>query len=340
MAYSLAFILGAPRSGTTLLERMIASHSLVQGGPEPHLLTPLAYLGYWRRVEKAGYDHIVSAIGQRQFVNRLPGGARTYWKACRAYCDTLYGAAMSGSTAAICLDKTPEYVTVWPFLVEVFPDARYVVITRHPGAILSSFVHSFFNGDYLAAYRHDRVLDRYIPAIAGFLRQRAVPYVHVRYEDLVRDPVPIMRSVFGFMSLPFEAQTIEYQQEDSRASARSGLGDPLGVGKWTRPTALNADRWTADFVADGIPRRLLRDITLRLDPADLSAIGYPLDEFWSPIDGIAGGETGARQSQPWNWYRLNRWLIAQGRSLARRHPRVRRGLQQARLACDVFLREY
>lgn len=110
--FELCFILGAPRSGTTLLERMLASHSMIKGGPEPHLITPLAHLGYWARVDKAPYDHIVASIGQKAFVEELPDKENDYWRACRAYCDELYSAYMKSSSQVICLDKTPEYVTV------------------------------------------------------------------------------------------------------------------------------------------------------------------------------------------------------------------------------------
>ncbi|MGD8590972.1 MAG: sulfotransferase, partial [Chromatiales bacterium] len=100
------FLLGAPRSGTTLLERMLSSHSSVRGGPEPHLLTPLAYLGVWGRVDKAPYDHIVAAIGQQSFVKSLPRQEQDYWLACRRYCDVLYSAYMEQAPETVCLDKT------------------------------------------------------------------------------------------------------------------------------------------------------------------------------------------------------------------------------------------
>ena len=47
------FVIGPPRSGSTLLARMIGAHSLIYGRPEPHLLTPLAHLGYYAKVDKA-----------------------------------------------------------------------------------------------------------------------------------------------------------------------------------------------------------------------------------------------------------------------------------------------
>jgi len=220
LPFKLAFVLGAQRSGTTLLERMLASHSQIKGGPEPHLLTPLAYMGFWGRVEKAPYDHIVASLGQKQFVSTLPHREEDYWRACRAYCDVLYSAYMEDTTKRICLDKTPEYTTVWPFLIKVFPDAKYIVLTRHPGAIFSSFANSFFDGDFEAAQRHDPILERYLPAIAGFLRQKVVSFFHLRYEDLVRDPVVWMQKLCAYLEIPFEPDAIEYGGSyDRRAAA-------------------------------------------------------------------------------------------------------------------------
>ncbi|MDP7640106.1 MAG: sulfotransferase, partial [Candidatus Hydrogenedentes bacterium] len=45
--------MSSPRSGSTLLERILESHSAILGGPEPHLMTPLAHLGVWDNVDKA-----------------------------------------------------------------------------------------------------------------------------------------------------------------------------------------------------------------------------------------------------------------------------------------------
>ena len=57
----LVFLIGSPRSGTTMLQRMLASHSQIHSHPEPHLITPLHYLGYYAKVDAAPYDHINAA---------------------------------------------------------------------------------------------------------------------------------------------------------------------------------------------------------------------------------------------------------------------------------------
>ena len=164
----LLFVISSPRSGSTMLERMLESHSQILGGPEPHLLTPLAHLGVWDKVDKAPYDHVLAAESQKLFVQRLPNGEQDYWGACRAYCDALYGRLMDGKPETICLDKTPAYALVLPFMMKVFPDAKYVVLTRHPLATFSSYANSFFDGDYQAAQNYNPLLNRYVPAIASF----------------------------------------------------------------------------------------------------------------------------------------------------------------------------
>ena len=102
------FVIGSPRSGSTLLARMIGAHSLIYGRPEPHLLTPLAHLGYYEKVDKVPYDAVLAAESVRQFVADLPGGEQDYIDACRAYADTLYLRMLSTKPdKQLFLDKTP-----------------------------------------------------------------------------------------------------------------------------------------------------------------------------------------------------------------------------------------
>ena len=62
------FVVGPPRSGSTLLARMLGAHSKIYSRPEPHLLTPLAHLGFYDKVDKAPYDAVLAAESAREFV--------------------------------------------------------------------------------------------------------------------------------------------------------------------------------------------------------------------------------------------------------------------------------
>jgi hypothetical protein len=331
--------MSSPRSGSTLLERILESHSAILGGPEPHLMTPLAHLGVWDNVDKAPYDHVLAAWSQKLFVEGLPGKEQDYWDACRAYCDTLYGRFLGeGGGETICLDKTPAYALVLPFLAKVYPDAKYVVLTRHPAAILSSYAHSFFDGDYKEAHKYNPIIERYVPALAKFLRQDDVPSEHVRYEDLVRDPEGCMKQVYEYIGVPFDADTIDYGKSQDAGKPREGLGDPIGVSRHSRPTTASSEKWVDELIQDPNLLEFMKALIDRLDPEDLETVGYPVKSIWQPLES-AGSSPPKKKGQGPLRYRMQRKAIMRLRSAAKKGGIFRKGLSKVRLVCDVLLRE-
>jgi hypothetical protein len=333
---TLLFVIGAPRSGSTMLEHMLAAHSQILGGPEPHLLTPLAHAGLPDAAEAAPYDPQRAAEGLRRFVEGLPGGENDYWAACRAYCDRLYGALMKGSGKSVCLDKTPAYALVLPFMSKVFPDGKYIVLTRHPLALFSSYANSFFDGDYRAAHAYNPVLERYVPALAAFLRQTDVPYCHVRYEDLVKNPESAMERVYAYIGVPYEAESIDYGKHKDGVHGK-GLGDPIGVAKHTRPTTASVKKWVQELAADPQKQHLMREVVEGLSADDLAALGYPKETLWKPLDEFTG--TPEVKKEGLSRYRLQRRAIVRIRSIARGNRLVRRPMEAMRSACESLLRE-
>jgi hypothetical protein len=328
------FVIGPPRSGSTLLARMIGSHSLIMGRPEPHLLTPLAHLGYYAKVDKAPYDAVLAAEAQREFVADLPGGEQDYIDACRAYCDTLYHRMLATKpNKRLFLDKTPAYGLILDFLAKVYPTARYVVLTRHPLAVFSSYAESFFNGDYAVAHAYNPILERYVPAIARFLREKPAPTYHVVYEQLVAEPERILAEIFAFLGVPNEPQAVEYGQFESEAK---GLGDPINVQRHSRPMTESVHKWASEIAGNPARTALCREIIARLDPVDLAAWGHPVESIWQPLESATGAPPPRKALDR---YRLERFLIVKLRALVHRHAILRRCLGTVRLGADVLLRE-
>jgi hypothetical protein len=333
----LVFLIGPPRSGSTLLTRMLGAHSAIVAPPEPHLLTPLAHLGYYERVDQAPYDPVISEAGIRELVAGLPRGEADYLDALRAYTDTIYERLLTGSGAQLLLDKTPAYALVLDFVTKLYPQARYVVLTRHPLAVWASVVGSFYDGDYAAAHAHNPILERYVPAIARFLREAPVPLHALRYEQLVSAPRETMEGLCGFLGVEFEEGMIEYGRSASgRAESVRGLGDPVTVAREQRPTTDQVSRWTRDFAGDAAAIDQAQEILARLLDEDLAIWGFDRAGIAAELAGIdrAGA---SRPRRPLTRYALERRLLVRLRRNIHRNA-LGRLVRRVRRACDVLLR--
>jgi sulfotransferase family protein len=332
----LVFLIGAPRSGTTLLARMLSAHSQIHGRAEPHLITPIAHLGYFGKVQKAPYDQNNVEQAIREIVAELPRHEAGYLDALRAYTDSIYAQLMELAPAGkrLFLDKTPAYALVLPFLTKLYPRAKYVVLTRHPLAVLSSYVESFFGGDYRVALDHNPILQRYVPELARLVRDRPVPHVWVRYEDLVKEPEVHVRRVCEHLGVPFEERIISYGES---GESFTGLGDPTGVARHTRPVTSSVSKWAAEIASNPDTLALVSQVLNALDPADLDTLGYPRDRIVAQLEAARGAPVPVKPGAPLRYALERRLLVALRRNI--HQNALGRVLKRARFALDVLLRE-
>lgn len=332
------FVIGSPRSGTTLLMRMLNVHPEILSRPEPHLLTPLANLGYYSYVDKASYDPFQAHQAVHTFVDDLPGGEQTYLDALRAYTDTLYGEMLAATDQSFFLDKTPAYALELPFIAKLYPDAVFVVLTRHPFAIFSSFAKSFFDDDWPAAHTFNPIVERYIPAIASFLRDAPVKnMVHIRYEDLVADPHENLRQICIVSGLDYLPEMVDYGQVTVEAA---GLGDPIGVDKASRPNTASVHKWASAVAHNGPRTALLRHMVARITDEDLATWGYDRESLWAPLADVDQSTALKAQARARKWDRYSverRTLLFLRRNI--HNNLVGRGLKRLRFVLDVLLRE-
>jgi len=336
----LVFLIGSPRSGSTLLSRVLGAHSRIFAPEEPHLITPIAHLGYFDGVENAPYDPIITRQAARALVASLPNGESDYLSALRAYTDAIYRGlqdAQGGETTRL-LDKTPAYALSLDFLEKLYPQARYIVLTRHPIAVWSSFVDSFFDGDDRVAHEHNPLLERYVPAIARFLRTAKVPIRRVSYENLVQEPEETARNLCTFLDLEFESEMVDYgSTPNSKGASTRGLGDPTTVSSETRPTTRSLSKWAT--AATGRPERvgLYREILARLGDEDLSTWGYSRDQISRELDAIdLDGKPAARPRL--TRYALERRLLVGVRRRIQPNNALGGLVRRIREICDVLLR--
>jgi hypothetical protein len=219
--------------------------------------------------------------------------------------------------------------------VKLYPGARYVVLTRNPLAVWSSVVDSFFDGDFEAAHRHNPILERYVPAVARFLRERRVRLHHLRYEDLVRDPAAEGERLCAFLGVAWEPGLVEYGREGPATVGR-GLGDPITVAREQRPTTKSIAKWAQALA--GQPQRIAQAGTILagLLDEDLATWGYSRAALASDLAAIDPAAPRAPRAALTR-YALERGLLV----LLRRnihHNAFGKLVRRIRRVCDVLLR--
>jgi hypothetical protein len=197
------FVIGSPRSGTTLLRLVLDSHPRISCGEETHFLRDLeAIVGrHWPLVATYG----------------LP---REWWlERIRALYADFQAEVLRGSGKARWAEKDPTYTLHLPFIEELFPEARYVHLLRDGHDVVASFRDRW---GYRSAARVARSeWARYVSA-ARELGERLPPerFLELRYEELVADPEAEARRLFDFLGEAWDPAVIEFDPAEHRATER------------------------------------------------------------------------------------------------------------------------
>jgi Sulfotransferase family len=197
------FVIGSPRSGTTLLRLLLDSHPAISCGEETHFLRHLeTIVGLdWPLVETYGLD-------------------RDWWLTrLRSLYAEFQAEVLARAGKARWAEKDPTYTLHLSFIEELFPDALYVHLVRDGHDVVASFRDRW---GYVSAARAARSeWARYVEA-ARDLGARLPPqrFLELRYESLVADPEPEARRLFTFLGEAWDPGVLTFDAAEHRATQR------------------------------------------------------------------------------------------------------------------------
>jgi hypothetical protein len=272
------FVFSIPRGGSTLLQRVLASHAEVATVSEPWLLLPLFY-SLREHGARAEYWHQSAAQAIDDFCRELPAGRADYLEAVHDLAIDLYARA-SADGSRYFVDKTPHYHFIANEVIDAFPEGRFIFLWRNPLSVLASCIETFRDGRWQPYFFTADVVAGVRNLVDAWERNRARAHA-VRYEDLVRGGDEPWREVFAYLELSFEPELLSRFTE---VPLRGRYGDPTG----TRYRTLSAEplqKWTGTLsgpVRKAWCRRYLRDLGERR----LRAMGYDLPDLLRELDGV------------------------------------------------------
>ncbi len=214
------FIVGMPRSGTTLTEQILSSHPSVHAGGERPNMTEL-----------------------RSNINGFPEGIQNLdetWAETAG--KRIHDAMFAGdSNASIATDKLPGNYAFLGLIKWILPNAKFIYCRRQPEAnALSIFEQHFMTlpfsrnlADIAQAY------DNHLSLMRHWRDECGIDVLTVDYEALVQDPEPIARQIYDYVGLEWRSEYLDITKVDrqintaSRWQARQPI-NTSSVERWRR----------------------------------------------------------------------------------------------------------
>lgn len=195
------FVLSSVRSGSTLLRVLLNSHSRIRAPHEMHLRTVHVQLARSftadamkaLQLDRAELEHLL-------------------W-------DRVMHLELTRSGKDVIVDKTPPNTLIWPRLHRCWPNARYILLLRHPGAIIASLTDRRKDPD------HAEILAEVLGYSEKLEEARRTLDVHVvTYEELTAEPEKATRAICAYLGVEWESGMLDYGSKD-HGTFRPQLGD-------------------------------------------------------------------------------------------------------------------
>jgi Sulfotransferase family len=286
------FIVGTPRSGTTLTARILGSHSILYQPGETHFMQDI----YARRAtigdpqtDAAAREHVLERLRTIYGRHNAPGAQRSIDRlfattdlAGRLRTATSYRDAFStfmrvqaeAAQKQRWLNHVPRDLFEIDAIYDLYPDCRVIVCIRHPLDFLASYREKINR-----AARHsspantERLRRLYHPVAIAMLWQSSANTAHTaltkrhgqillsRYEDLVADPAGQVRMLCDFIGIAFEPQMLAVDANNSSYCPSERGIFSSSVGRWRSTLSM-----TEAFIGQSICRQGMRGMGYAAEP--------------------------------------------------------------------------
>lgn len=247
---NLIFIFSMPRSGSTLLQKILTSHSKIVSTGEPSILLPI-FFSFRERGIVSIYGHKKNFGGVKEIIEEIDFDAIKKKFIMNIYMQI---SQKLSKDAVYFLDKTPRYWLIINEIIQLFPEAKFIFLFRNPLSVLASSIETWSNDELILSSYYFELIEASKKLVEGYyLAAEKNNLYKVKYEDIVTNPLETIKNICGYLNLEFEEQML-YNWRNVRL--KGNFGDPRGINKYNNITNKTLSKWK-DVVKKSIIRKKL-----------------------------------------------------------------------------------
>lgn len=222
------FLVGAPRSGTTILQSLLAAHPRITSFPETKFFHYLWADRLKSKLPDRLYEFFYDEIGRPDLYNRSEIFRRGSTTNQIEWFIRVLDQLAKEESNNIWLEKTPEHVYFVQDILHYLPDAKFIHIVRNPldvvasmrKATLDPLHNAVWGGEWTIQFCVERWKSSVL--VNNFFRNDS-KHLLVRYEDLLRDKVQILSQCCYFIDVAYDPEMLRNYRAQAIAL---GLGHP------------------------------------------------------------------------------------------------------------------
>lgn len=273
------FIFSLPRSGSTLLQRILAAHDSITTASEPWILLPLVYSLRDQGIYTE-YRQTTAMSAIRDFINLMPNGTDDYREELQNFTTRLYARTIN-TPAKYFVDKTPRYHLIIDDIVELFPNGKFIFMWRNPLGMLASMVQQFWNGRWKLHLSQVDLYDGVLNLVNAFVKHQ--PQVcSIQFEDLLQSPEPTWETIFDYLELSSNYQVLS---SFNKVALKGRYGDKLGVEKYQSLSTEPLTKWKQTLNTP-IRKYWCRRYLTWIGKRRLGVMGYNINTLLTELDQI------------------------------------------------------
>ena len=230
---NMVFLVGCPRSGTTWLQKLLASHPKIRSGEESHFFS--LYVGpqlrswYSQKTHHLN-DGIGHAAGPPAYFEE-----KQFLRILKNYLGSLLEPLIETlGPDELFLEKTPSHALFIPEIKELLPDSRFIHLVRDPRDVVASMLAASRGWGATWAPTDAKIAAamwvQHVQAVQAAIEGLAThDFYQITYENLWRSTHPTLKGVADFLQIPWGEDAIKIAIDSNKADVMEFKGTPIPV---------------------------------------------------------------------------------------------------------------